>query len=41
LRAIKSVLVVAGKFKRSEPDVSEAAILMRALGDFNLPKIPE
>ena len=39
LRAIKSVLVVAGSFKRSEPDVSEQAILMRALRDFNIPKI--
>ena len=39
LRAIKSVLVVAGGFKRSEPDVEELALLMRALRDFNLPKI--
>jgi dynein heavy chain len=39
LRAIKSVLVVAGTFKRSEPDVAEAALLMRALRDFNIPKI--
>jgi dynein heavy chain len=39
LRAIKSVLVVAGSFKRAEPDTAEAAILMRALRDFNLPKI--
>ena len=39
LRAIKSVLVVAGVFKRNEPDVSELALLMRALRDFNLPKI--
>ena len=35
LRAIKSVLVVAGSFKRSEPDVDELALLMRALRDFN------
>jgi len=41
LRAIKSVLVVAGKFKRAEPDIAEAGLLMRALRDFNLPKIPE
>jgi dynein heavy chain len=33
------VLVVAGGFKRSEPDVEELALLMRALRDFNLPKI--
>jgi dynein heavy chain, axonemal len=39
LRAIKSVLVVAGVFKRNEPTVSETALLMRALRDFNLPKI--
>lgn len=39
LRAIKSVLVVAGNFKRSEPDISENALLMRALRDFNIPKI--
>jgi dynein heavy chain len=39
LRAIKSVLVVAGGFKRGEPDVNEFALLMRALRDFNLPKI--
>lgn len=39
LRAIKSVLVVAGTFKRAEPDISEQALLMRALRDFNIPKI--
>ena len=39
MRAIKSVLVVAGVFKRNESSVSEAALLMRALRDFNLPKI--
>jgi dynein heavy chain len=39
LRAIKSVLVVAGAFKRAEPKISEGALLMRALRDFNLPKI--
>jgi len=40
LRAVKSVLVVAGGFKRAEPDVYEANLLMRALRDFNIPKIP-
>jgi dynein heavy chain, axonemal len=40
LRAIKSVLKVAGKLKRSEPEVDEEPILMRALRDFNIPKIP-
>eukprot|EP01135_Chromosphaera_perkinsii_P008680 Nk52_evm13s1444 gene=Nk52_evmTU13s1444 len=39
LRAIKSVLVVAGKLKRAEISVPEEHILMRALRDFNLPKI--
>lgn len=39
LRAIKSVLVVAGGFKRAEPNLPEQALLMRALRDFNLPKI--
>jgi dynein heavy chain len=39
LRAIKSVLVVAGSLKRSDPQVPEEHVLMRALRDFNLPKI--
>jgi len=39
LRAIKSVLVVAGAFKRQEPHLPEGCILMRALRDFNTPKI--
>lgn len=39
LRAIKSVLVVAGTFKRNEQEIPEPALLMRALRDFNLPKI--
>lgn len=41
LRAIKSVLVVAGGFKRAEPNIAEDALLMRALRDFNIPKIVE
>lgn len=36
---LKSVLVVAGAFKRAEPDLAEDALLMRALRDFNIPKI--
>lgn len=40
LRAVKSVLRVAGSLKRAEPNVDEEAILMRALRDFNTPKIP-
>jgi dynein heavy chain len=39
MRAIKSVLVVAGGFKRAEPELDEGSILMRALRDFNIPKI--
>jgi dynein heavy chain len=39
LRAIKSVLVVAGGFKRAEPNLAEDDLLMRALRDFNIPKI--
>ncbi|XP_067860408.1 dynein axonemal heavy chain 9-like [Heptranchias perlo] len=39
LRAIKSVLVVAGSLKRSDPDRPEDQVLMRALRDFNIPKI--
>ena len=40
LRAVKSVLRVAGNLKRAEPQFDEEAILMRALRDFNTPKIP-
>ena len=39
LRAVKSVLVVAGQLKRAEPDLPEDQLLMRALRDFNIPKI--
>ncbi|CAH8610943.1 unnamed protein product [Heterobilharzia americana] len=39
LRAIKSVLVVAGALKRSDPGRPEDQVLMRALRDFNIPKI--
>jgi dynein heavy chain len=39
LRAVKSVLVVAGQLKRAEPNLPENALLMRALRDFNIPKI--
>ncbi|GMH98843.1 hypothetical protein TrLO_g14194 [Triparma laevis f. longispina] len=39
LRAIKSVLVVAGAMKRSSPELQEDALLMRALRDTNTPKI--
>ncbi|CAL8088370.1 unnamed protein product [Calicophoron daubneyi] len=39
LRAIKSVLVVAGALKRGDPGRPEDQVLMRALRDFNVPKI--
>ncbi|KAL8567586.1 hypothetical protein ACOMHN_054399 [Nucella lapillus] len=39
LRAIKSVLVVAGALKRSDRQRPEDQVLMRALRDFNVPKI--
>ena len=39
LRAIKSVLVVAGALKRGDRGRPEDEVLMRALRDFNVPKI--
>ncbi|XP_072155544.1 dynein beta chain, ciliary isoform X1 [Bemisia tabaci] len=39
LRAIKSVLVVAGSLKRGDPGRPEEEVLMRALRDFNAPKV--
>ncbi|MCO5597847.1 hypothetical protein L7F22_051931 [Adiantum nelumboides] len=38
LRALKSVLVMAGALKRGSADMSEQLVLMRALRDMNLPK---
>ena len=38
LRALKSVLVMAGELKRSSHDLAEDVVLMRALRDMNLPK---
>jgi len=40
LRSVKSVLRVAGGLKRNEPEKPEDAVLMRALRDFNTPKMP-
>ena len=40
LRSVKSVLRVAGSLKRSDRDIAEDGILMRALRDFNTPKMP-
>lgn len=39
LRAIKSVLVVAGSLLRAEEGQDESDVLFRALRDFNVPKI--
>ncbi|XP_067862341.1 dynein axonemal heavy chain 10 [Heptranchias perlo] len=38
LRALKSVLVMAGELKRGSSAISEDVVLMRALRDMNLPK---
>jgi dynein heavy chain len=38
LRALKSVLVMAGSLKRGSPDLPEEDVLMRALRDMNMPK---
>ncbi|NXO76324.1 DYH9 protein, partial [Sitta europaea] len=39
LRAIKSVLVVAGSLKRADPRRPEEQVLLRSLRDFNIPKM--
>lgn len=39
LRAVKSVLRMAGKLRRADLDIDEDRVLQRALRDFNLPKI--
>ncbi|KAF0682585.1 Aste57867_25292 [Aphanomyces stellatus] len=39
LRAIKSILLITGSLKRSEPTLSESQLLLRALRDFNVPKL--
>ncbi|XP_061632559.1 dynein axonemal heavy chain 11 isoform X3 [Phyllopteryx taeniolatus] len=39
LRAVKSVLVVAGALRRRDKTKPEDQVLMRALRDFNMPKI--
>ncbi|KAF6207541.1 hypothetical protein GE061_015988 [Apolygus lucorum] len=38
MRAVKSVLVMAGSLKRQNPDKKEDVVLIRALKDSNLPK---
>lgn len=38
MRAVKSVLVMAGGLKRESPNVAEDVILIRAMQDSNIPK---
>ena len=38
MRAVKSVLVMAGALKRANPDMHEDAVLIRAMRDSNVPK---
>ena len=38
MRAVKSVLVMAGALKRAEQDLNEDAVLIRAMRDSNIPK---
>ena len=38
LRAVKSVLVMAGAAKRANPDMVEDAVLIKAMRDSNVPK---
>ena len=38
MRAVKSLLVMAGALKRAEPDLTEDVLLIRAMRDANAPK---
>jgi len=38
MRAVKSVLVMAGALKRANPELDESAVLIRAMRDSNVPK---
>ena len=38
MRAVKSVLVMAGALKRAQPDLKEDVVLIRAMRDSNVPK---
>lgn len=38
MRAVKSVLVMAGSLKRANPNLNEDAVLIRAMRDSNVPK---
>jgi len=41
MRAVKSVLVMAGALRRKDPEVSEDIVLIRAMRDSNVPKFLE
>ena len=38
MRAVKSVLVMAGNLKRQNPHLDEDMVLIRAMRDSNIPK---
>jgi dynein heavy chain len=38
MRAVKSVLNMAGNLKREQPDLTEVVVLIRAMRDSNIPK---
>lgn len=38
MRAVKSVLVMAGSLKRAAPNINEDIVLIRAMRESNLPK---
>jgi len=38
MRAVKSVLVMAGQLRRDNPNLSENIVLIRAMRDSNIPK---
>lgn len=39
MRAVKSVLVMAGSLKRAESNINEDIVLVRAMRESNLPKL--
>lgn len=41
MRAVKSVLVMAGNLRRTEGDTGEDIVLIRAMRDSNVPKFLE